>query len=94
MWHPFTFVVVCLAAFRITRFVTTDDWPPIQRLRNRLLERWSGTGWDVGLECPWCIGFWVSAALTFALAQLLSIPLPALYALAVSSVVGFIGSRD
>lgn len=85
----FGFIVTCLAAYRITRFIT-EDVMPFYRIREYLEERWSDTIYVDGLTCSWCMGAWVSAALVTGLAQITSIPLPGLYFLAVSTVVGVI----
>lgn len=81
-----TFIITSLAAYRLTRFITTDIMP-FSGIRNFLLDRWDGTIYAEGLTCPACMGAWVSFALVGALAQITSIRLPALYALAVSSAV-------
>ena len=51
------FVIITLAAARVTRLVTTDSIT--EPLRERL------TRWPLAYElvtCPWCIGFWISLA--------------------------------
>ena len=52
---PLGFVVVCLAAARITRLVTDDTITEPLRV-------WaSDKRFVYGLiTCPWCIGFWIS----------------------------------
>lgn len=85
-------LITILAAHRITHFLTDDlIFSPI---RQRLILRWAANDRDTffseALVCAWCMGFWVSAALVGALCQVISIPLPALVALAVSSAVGLI----
>ena len=91
---PLAFTILSLASYRITRFITTDA-VPFGLLREKIEVRWSqakyGEMFAEGLTCPFCMGAWVSFALIGALAQVISIPLPALYALAVSSVVGIVG---
>lgn len=42
------------------------------------------------LSCPWCLGLWVSAAAVAVLAQLVSMPLPALWAAALSHAVALL----
>lgn len=83
------FVVISFSAYRLTRFLTTDTIP-FSHLRNWLTDRWADTIWVDGLTCSWCLGAYVSFALVAGLAQVISIPLPILYALAVSSAVGII----
>ena len=55
--------MAALAAYRITRLVTTDHLPPMQQLR-AVLEDNTPAGYDVLWSCPWCMGFWTSAAVT------------------------------
>lgn len=86
-------VLTALAAYRLTRLVTTDD-VPFGQFRFRLLSRWSGTLAADGLTCAWCVGSVISWALVAGVAQVRSIPLPAIAALAVSCVVGFLGNHD
>lgn len=92
MYALIPFVVVSLAAYRITRLVTTDTiFSPV---RDRLLNRWGNSYATEGFTCPFCMGAWISFALVGSLAQIRSIPLPALYALAVSAVVGIVSHLD
>lgn len=89
---PLFFVIVSLAAFRITHFLTSDTI--LDPLRDRLIERWraqDGEFWIEGLTCFWCLGSIVSFSLVASLAAIRPLPLPALWALAVASVVGIVG---
>jgi hypothetical protein len=52
-----------LAVFRLTRLATVDTFPPVQRLRWKILQRWPETDWRVELlTCPWCLSFWFALA--------------------------------
>jgi hypothetical protein len=96
-------VILALAAYRVTRLLIRDDFPPVAAVRGWLLDRFpgdltvwegdeveqSGHSWVVSssglpvvpfeeedgttawtslrshwigdlIECPWCLGFWVS----------------------------------
>jgi hypothetical protein len=64
---PWTVIVAALAAYRLTRLVTTDHLPPMQQLR-AVLEDNTPAGYDVLWSCPWCFGFWTSATVS-ALAE-------------------------
>lgn len=46
------------------------------------------------VECPWCIGFWLSGAFVAVAALVGSVPLPILTWFAVSTLVGLIGKVD
>jgi hypothetical protein len=109
-----TFVIMCLAAYRLWRFVGRDDWP-FGPLRDRyelyvighheaLMATEEPGEWAYriqsireglrsGVECPWCLGAWISFAVVAVSAQVTSVALPVLQALAVSTVVGIIGSQ-
>jgi len=86
------FTLICLAAFRITWFLIDDDF--LDPIRDRIVLRWQrhdSPRYAAALTCPWCLGFYVSAALVAGVAAIASIPLPGIYALAVSTVVGILG---
>lgn len=74
---PWVALVLLLGAFRLTRLAGWDDLPPIARLRARLTGqavRYTPTESRGAifsyrrpllahfLECPYCVGFWISAA--------------------------------
>lgn len=80
------FLIVGLAAHRITRLITTDTFP-FSTIRTYLQKRWAGTIYEEALTCSACMGAWISFALVGSLAQITSIPLPGFYALAASSLV-------
>jgi hypothetical protein len=42
------------------------------------------------IDCPWCIGFWVSGIIVLITSQLASMPLPVLWWLAVAAGQAFI----
>lgn len=50
-----------LAAYRLTRLVTTDHLPPAVKLRNWLSDNTPGD-YAVLWTCPWCMSFWFSSA--------------------------------
>lgn len=98
---PVWLVVNALAAFRLTRLWTRDSLPPLPSIRQYVLDRL-----DKGREalpehpltalvdCPWCIGFWISVAVVALMSALphwwpvVAVPL------AFSAVVGWLASRD
>lgn len=85
MW----WVVVALAAFRLTRLVAVDE------VTHRPRQWLSGKSTTAGywITCPWCVGFWICAAL---LGAVLLWPTPTAYACLVlswSSVVGVLSER-
>jgi len=46
------------------------------------------------LSCPWCLGFWVSGAVTMLLSVAYGLDYPVLVWLAMSTAVGFLGRID
>lgn len=78
MSDPWVFVLAVLAAYRLTRLVTTDSItePLFERVRWYFERRWHAKHDDLGsqtewnskiaymLSCAWCTGFWVSGALS------------------------------
>lgn len=58
---PLTLAVTAAAAYRVTRLLVSDRLPPLVRARRELADRLPDD-WAYGVACPWCVGFWVSAA--------------------------------
>lgn len=46
------------------------------------------------VECPWCVGYWLSGAVVLVASLVGSVPLPLLVWFAVSTLVGLIGEVD
>jgi hypothetical protein len=102
------FVLATLAAYRVTRLVTTDKIaePLMDRIRFGLERRWYAKHGPVGsdthfnskwaylLSCPWCLGFWVSGVMTVVLSIAYGLDYPIITWLAMSTVVGFLGGAD
>lgn len=83
-----TAVLIALASYRLWRLVGQDDitapW------REKLP---AGKLYDL-TTCPWCLGSWITFAVTAVTAQVTSVALPVLVALAAATVVGLIGRLD
>lgn len=62
---PLTLAVTTLAAYRITRLLTADDFPPVETAR-RWFEDRLPDNYAHGVRCPWCVGFWAAAAVVAA----------------------------
>lgn len=97
---------MCLASYRLWRFVGLDIVPG-KNLRTWLQERhdlarergqeWKALRYHRALDlitCCWCLGSWISFAVVAVVAQLTSIEMPVLQALAVACIVGLIGGVD
>lgn len=60
-------VVDAFAAARLTRLVTTDTFPPVKALRERWVREFGqGSSLSELIECGWCAGFWITAAVRVA----------------------------
>lgn len=76
-------IVAALAAYRLTRLLQKDTFPPAMATREAVLTE--GPGWLVEMwECPWCLGFWVSLVTCL----LMRLDKPVMRALAISVFVG------
>lgn len=98
-------VVLALGVYRLTRLLGWDEFPPVAKLRDRLLDKRitrNVTGSTLpeftfgrpvlaaGVQCPYCLGFWVGLA---AYALWLVVPTATLYVLvpfALNAVVGIV----
>jgi hypothetical protein len=80
------FIVLVLAAHRLTHFVTEDQFPAVSRARDLVNLRWP-LGWQSYLVgCFWCVSVWMSGAVVLAAwAFTPGLPRPWLLWLALSS---------
>lgn len=90
-FDPLYLILLALAAARVTRLFTHDTITDEVRLQ---ATRWQFT--DDLLSCPWCIGFWVSAAGVLAFLWWRNEPIFqfAVVVFAISEVIGLIHSFD
>jgi hypothetical protein len=98
-------VLLSLAAYRLQRIVTLDEWPPSEAFRDWVEKRTgAASGWSTLFTCSWCFGAYVSAAAA-ALAHLFVVDMLSgkvhnrvgvlvMLGLAVSTVVGYAGSKE
>lgn len=97
--RAYEFGVITLAAYRLQRLVTTDDWPPSERFREIVAERFGPeSAWYDLVTCPWCIGSWITFV-TYAVARVLGrrrspYPPASLEALAAAALVGLIAQWE
>lgn len=57
--EPWEFVLLALAVYRVFKLIAEDTI--LDRPRAWVLKRLSDT-WDLFLQCPWCLGWWLSLA--------------------------------
>lgn len=91
------FLLVALAAYRVTWFITKDVFPPMAWLRNRVVYKRAKVHpdttviikrkWGEAVACPHCMGVYVSAAIVALADTVTSVPLPLLFAVAVAGAV-------
>lgn len=87
-----TLVLVCLATFRATWFVTVDDFPPIAKFRAWVTQRFGeSSAISYLVTCLWCVSVWLGAGITVLTDLFVSVPLPLLVWAASSAVTGTLG---
>jgi len=98
-----TVALICLASHRLTLLVIDDRitsrprvWAQTKaeasyerRTGQRSGEEWLSWGGYL-LNCPWCMGAWISAAVTVGTMLVASVPLPVLVWLTASTVTGLL----
>lgn len=107
MSDPWLFLLATLAAYRVTRLVTTDKIaePVTERIRWWFERRWyekHDTGsdeewnskWAYMLSCPWCFGFWVSGVMSVLLSVAYGLDYLGIMWLAMSAGVGLLAKVD
>ena len=87
-----TYLVLVLAAYRLTRLITTDlvlekfrEWVWTKKPQH------SGVGYLI--TCNWCTGFWVSLAVILCYLILPSATFVVSLVLSTSALVGIISSK-
>ena len=105
MSDPWLFILATFAAYRLTRLVTTDKItePIFNRLRWYFERRWydkrglagSDSEWNSKLaymlSCSWCLGFWVSGAMSVVLSLVYGLDYLVIMWFAMSTGVGLLG---
>lgn len=86
-----TFVVLALAAYRITHLITTDAIA--DGFRNWVWSKYGPTT-KIGylITCNWCTGFWVSLLLVAAAGILPQFTFVVSLIMAISAVVGLLSA--
>lgn len=97
----FAFVLLALAAYRVTRLIGWDDITDGLRRRATGLGDWAGgdlppsyrPGLDKWLHCPFCLGWWVALGWWAAWAVWPEGTMAAATPFAIAAVVGLIGKQ-
>jgi hypothetical protein len=86
-----TFVVLALAAFRLTYLITTDAI--LASVRDRVWAKFPpSTKLGYLITCNWCSGFWVSVFLVILYICLPQVVFVVSLVLAISALVGILSS--
>lgn len=104
MRSPAALAVNALAAYRLTRLWTRDSLPPLPAIRQHVLQKLDEIQDAKGsheahplaalVDCPWCIGFWISVGVVGAATLTPRAWRPLATALAFSAVVANIAVRE
>lgn len=91
---PFTFVILALAAFRITRLITADRI--FDSLREKIWNKFPPNRVNIGylITCDWCTSIWVAPIVIFSYLLVPSVVFVVSLVLATSAVVGFLAARS
>lgn len=83
-------LVNALAVYRITRLITDDLIA--DGLRSRVTRL--GEPWASGIECPWCVSFWIACVVVVVAWTLPQVWAPWAVIFAFSAVAGFLASHE
>ena len=88
----FTYLILVLAAYRVTRLITTDTI--LEGFRNWVWSR-QDPGTKIGylISCNWCTGFWVSLAFILGYLLVPNATFVVSLVLSTSALVGLISSK-
>lgn len=89
---PFTFILLSLATYRLTRLVLLDEIA--EPLRERIWKRFPPhTKFGYLFTCFWCFGFWASILVVVLYLLVPPIAYVVSLVLSISAVVGIVSSR-
>jgi hypothetical protein len=81
------FILMTLTAYRVTRLLVQDNFPPIRWARERLTgdeetgqipASWVPFWLEYLAGCYWCMSVWVTGLMTLAVALTVEVPYPLL----------------
>lgn len=91
----FRWALMVLATFRLTRLITTDEWPPTNWLREKVEDRFGkDSSWVTLITCPWCCSVYVGFAVFAIDHYLWRPPFWLLAFVAATALVGYLGTYD
>lgn len=89
-------VLLTLAAYRLTRLLVVDEFPPVKALRDRITDRHEDDALGYLVNCPFCVSVYASGivvGVTWLVLELVEGPglsLPVLTWVAVAGAVAMI----
>ncbi len=87
-----SFVILSLAAYRVTRFFVEDAL--FEPVRDRIWDRFPpNTKFGYLFTCYWCLGFWVSILFVISAYLLPDFTFVVSLILAISALIGLIAAR-
>lgn len=87
-----TFVILALAAFRVTRVITTDT--VFEPVREKIWKKFpSSHGFGYLITCDWCTGFYVSIAFVVGFLLVPMVVYVVSLVLSISAIIGLLASR-
>lgn len=99
-----TMALFCLSVYRVSRFITMDQFPPIVALRRIITKNLPANHWlayMIGTPrvtgCPWCVSIWIAgigAGILGPLTHWWDWPHWVMLCLASSAVTGLIGQKE
>jgi hypothetical protein len=90
--EPLTFVVLALAAFRVTRVITTDV--VFEAVRERIWKKFPPSkGFGYLITCDWCTGFYISILFVIAYLLVPTIVFVVSLVLSISAIIGLLANR-
>lgn len=108
MSYGLLLILMVLAAFRLTRLIVEDDFPPIAWMREYVREarphvrkeidadgKYEYRWWWLGelVSCHWCASAYVAAGVVGLSTVVVSVPLPVLWWLAVWAGAALIADK-
>jgi hypothetical protein len=89
---PLTFIIIALAAFRVTRVITTDT--VFEVVREKIWKKFPPSkGFGYLITCDWCTGFYVSIAFILAYLLVPVIVYVVSLVLSISAIIGILANR-
>lgn len=88
----FSYIILVLAAYRVTRLITTDTI--LEPVREKIWKRFPpNTKLGYLITCNWCTGFWVSVMFVLAYILVPEATFVVSLVLSMSALVGIIASK-